>query len=686
MGVSSERFSNCRAALASALPALAVLTALCVLLSLAAAISPAAAQNHGGAIVPAQPRNDTPRVLDGVVWDSEQWNNMVIVVGEFDLVEDTDGTVHSQPNLMAYDINTGDMITSFNPQINGALKEVEVAEDGQSIFAAGSFNTVDGLSRKRIVKLDSTGEVISAFNANISAEVNGLAVANGKVFVGGSFLKVEGELRSKLGAVDAITGDIDQLFNLPITDGIGKNGNFSVKALDITPDSNTLLVAHTGTNIAGVERAGVALIDISGPIATVLPWQTDLYHDWYHRCAGGYLSLRDAEISPDGTYFVVVGKGHDRPPVCDTAIRWPIAGGAGMQPDWISRHFDSVYAVGISDTAVYTGGHFRVQEAPGSPDPYPGDQLRTYNIGNANDVADLGTDIVWRDQVGALDPATGKSLPWAPATNSAGCVCSLTTIDRGLLLGHDRSQVGAFTTGRHAFFDFGAATDIIDPTLTLVAPTAGSSVASPVSLSGVASDNIGVTKVFMTLRSRNGLGWYRTDGTFGAWQKHLISLSNPGSANTAWSATATLPDGDFRAYFWAEDPAGNRSTPKEAVQFFVSSTIDTQTPSATISTPTANQAVTGIVSFTGVATDDQSVETVEIAIRDRTNGLWLQPDFTWATGWDSLDVPAAAAGPSVAFSYSLLLPAGSYKANVIATDSAGKKTPFPRPKVNFTVN
>ena len=657
-----------------------------LLLSFSAFASPASAQDHEGAIVPGNPRNDTPEVLDGIVWDTEQWNNMIVVVGEFDLVEDTDGTVYSQPNLMAYDINTGAMITSFNPQINGSLREVEVAEDGQSIFAAGAFNTVDGLTRKRIVKLDAAGEVVTAFNANISAEVNGLAVANGKVYVGGSFLKVENQLRSKIGAVDAVTGDIDPLFDLPITGGIGKNGNFSVKAIDITPDGNTLMAAHTGTFVDGVERAGVVLIDISGPAASVLPWQTDLYHDWYHRCAGGYLSLRDAEISPDGSYFVVVGKGHDRPPVCDTAIRWPIAGGAGLQPDWISRHFDSVYSVGISDSVVYTGGHFRVQEAPGSPDPYPGDQLRTYNIGNANDVADLGDDIVISDQVGALDPATGKSLPWTPATNSAGCVCSLTTIDRGLLLGHDRTQVGVFTTGRHAFFDFGTTADTTLPNVTITSPSTGQTLGQPISLTGVATDNIGVTQVFMTVRSRNGLGWLRTDGTFGAWQRHPISADSPGATSTTFTAMPTLPDGDFRAYFWAEDPAGNRSTPNQNVQFFVSSAVDTQAPSANFATPTLNQAIIGPVSFSGVATDDQSVESVEIAVRNRTTGDWLQPDFTWAPGWDSLDVPLNATGTSVAYNYSLLLPAGSYKANVIATDSAGKKTPFPRPSVNFTVN
>ncbi len=662
----------------------ALLVSLTTMITSTALINEAGAQPHD-AVVPSVTRTDTPEILDGTVWDSEQWGNLIIVGGQFTQVKDNDGTIYDQANVMAYDINTGDLITSFNPVINGLVREVEVAEDGQSVYVGGKFTQVDGLTRKRLAKLDNTGELITAFNANVAAEVNGLAVANGKVYVGGSFLKLENTPRGKFGAVDAVTGDLDTGLDLPLTGGIGKNQQYTVKALDITPDGNTLLVVHTATYIDGLERAGVAMVDISGPTASVLPWQTDLYHDWYWRCSGGFLALRDGEISPDGSYFVVVGKGHDRPPVCDTAIRWPIAGAAGVQPTWISRHFDSIFSVGISDHAVYTGGHFRYQEAPGSPNPYPGDQMTTYNVGLPETVAALGDSIVPRDQIGALDPLTGKSLDWAPNTNSFVCVCALTVIDRGLLVGHDNSQV-VFQTGRHAFFDFGGPVDETDPTISITSPAPDENIGLPATLTGTATDNVGVDEVYMSLKSRNGLGWYRVDGTFGSWEKHPISMSNPGDFTTDWSTSLDLPDGPYTAYFWSVDAAGNKSLPKPKVRFAVSSVIDTAPPTVTISTPTPDQIVEPTVNFTGVALDDQSVAQLMITVQNRTTKEWLQPDFTWATGWKALDIPLAATGPSVAFDFSALLPDGDYTANFFAIDTAGKKTPQPRPSVKFTVN
>ena len=66
------------------------------------------------------------------------------------------------------------------------------------------------------------------------------------------------------------------------------------------------------------------------------------------------------------------GSGGDRPPINDTAVAFPVAGNDNVQPLWVSRHFDSVYSVAITERAVYVGGHFGFQESPTAPDPWPG--------------------------------------------------------------------------------------------------------------------------------------------------------------------------------------------------------------------------------------------------------------------------------------------------------------------------
>ncbi len=66
------------------------------------------------------------------------------------------------------------------------------------------------------------------------------------------------------------------------------------------------------------------------------------------------------------------GSGGDRPPISDTAVAYPMDGNDNVQPLWISRCFDSVYSIAISEVAVYLGGHMNYMESPTAPDPWPG--------------------------------------------------------------------------------------------------------------------------------------------------------------------------------------------------------------------------------------------------------------------------------------------------------------------------
>ena len=72
--------------------------------------------------------------------------------------------------------------------------------------------------------------------------------------------------------------------------------------------------------------------------------------------------MRDVAYSPDGSYFVVVTTGAPYAgTLCDTAARWETAAtGADLQPTWIDyTGGDTLLSVGISEQAVYVGGHIR---------------------------------------------------------------------------------------------------------------------------------------------------------------------------------------------------------------------------------------------------------------------------------------------------------------------------------------
>ena len=76
-----------------------------------------------------------------------------------------------------------------------------------------------------------------------------------------------------------------------------------------------------------------------------------------------------------------------------------------VQPLWISRHFDSIYSVAITEQAIYVGGHFGFIESPEScpTEPcYPGLENVGYGTGQGLSGYGLGDAVVRRDHLAAI--------------------------------------------------------------------------------------------------------------------------------------------------------------------------------------------------------------------------------------------------------------------------------------------
>lgn len=403
--------------------------------------------------VSASPRLDVMQVVDGEVLDSAIIGNRVVLVGTFTKVKNVGGNDINQPYIAAYNIDNGRFDGGFRPTLNKAAFAVDT--DGTSIYIGGNFNTVNGENHRKVAKLTAAGSLVSSFDPQASANVNDVAVANGKVYLAGRFTSIDGQARSAFAAVNASTGNLDNTVNFDFTFSVASGGGISGKSIAITPDNTKLFLSHTARFIDGQERTALARFNVSANSATLSTWQTNLYDDELARF-GGVLRPRRIAISPDGSYVVMVTSGGDRPPAGDTAVKFPVNSGANTQADWVSRHFDTVLGVAISNDTVFVGGHFQFQEAPGSTDPFPGDKFTNYGFGFGQGPAQLGNEVVPRQQLGALDPATGKSLNWNPGSDSFLGPQSLTFIPgRGLLVGHDGDRLGGADVGRHAFFPIG---------------------------------------------------------------------------------------------------------------------------------------------------------------------------------------------------------------------------------------
>ena len=400
------------------------------------------------------PRTDTLQVTNGEVLDSIVLGNRIIVVGTFTEVQNAGGTTIDQPYIAAYDANTGEFDESFRPDVDNFIKAIDT--DGTNVFIVGQFSNVDGEAHRRIAKINANGNVNSRFRTAIGSTPNTVAVAHNKVYVGGPFTTVNNQPRTSLAAVSATTGALDTTTDFEFSFSNQAGGGVAVQWIDISDDESFMFVSHGARFIEGDIRSGLARFDITPTSTSLNNWQTLLYDNELDRL-GGVVRARRVAIAPDGTYVVMVTSGGDRPPAADTAVRFPTTGGANVQADWVSRHFDTVLGVAINDDVVFVGGHFQFQEAPGSDDPFPGDPLTNFGFGQNQGPLALGSQVVQREQLGALNPATGKSLEWNPGSDSFIGVQSLTWDDRyGLLVGHDGNRLGGISDiGRHAIFPIG---------------------------------------------------------------------------------------------------------------------------------------------------------------------------------------------------------------------------------------
>lgn len=395
------------------------------------------APTHPGT-VSTNPNDVTPHVLDGEVKAVVEVGSKVIVGGRFTQVKKWNNpTVFDRVGIFAYDKATGTIDTAFAPVVGGGTREVRTlaAVPGtNTVLVGGTFQTVNGGPFVGgIVKLDAgNGQAVSQFQGLTDGWVFDMALVGNKLYLGGTFTKLKNVARVRLGALDATTGALDPSLDLPVTDAL-ENAPY-VWDLDVNPSGTRMVAVGNFATVGGQSRRQVAVIDLSTNPATLSTWQTNRYddvcfHNWY---------VRDVDISPDGTYFVVVTTGAWRgtSTLCDTAARWEIAStGPGQQPTWVDyTGGDTLTAVTITGPVVYVAGHQRWQNNALAPQ---------------GDTA--GPGAVPRTGIAALDADNGTVLTWDANRERGIHVWTLTPTSAGLYIGSDSQHIGGEFHPRLAF-------------------------------------------------------------------------------------------------------------------------------------------------------------------------------------------------------------------------------------------
>ncbi|SDF12164.1 PKD repeat-containing protein [Blastococcus fimeti] len=202
--------------------------------------------------------------IDGVAWAQTVVGNTVYVAGKFATARPAGAKAGTQTtvrnNLLAYDIRTGELITSFAPDLNGQALAITATPDGRRIIVGGDFTRANGEVRNRIAAYDTaTGQLVADFRPSVSGQVRALAATNSTVYLGGSVSAVGGTSRTRLAAVSVSNGAL--LPWAPVAGAAASKGSNEVLALVVTGGGDQVVAGGRFASLNGTAATGVGALD-----------------------------------------------------------------------------------------------------------------------------------------------------------------------------------------------------------------------------------------------------------------------------------------------------------------------------------------------------------------------------------------------------------------------------------------
>ncbi|MFC7243151.1 malectin domain-containing carbohydrate-binding protein [Catellatospora aurea] len=537
--------------------ALAALAAVALTAAGLGSAAPALAAPNHTAVVAAVPSAASPDIKNGTVYAIHDAGTKIIAAGDFTTVRNRGTEVDITRNyILAFDKATGTVDTAFVPTVSDEVSAVIAGPTAGTVFIAGKFNTVNGVTRRKVALLNvSTGALVTGFaGPAFNGAVKDIALAGSRLLVGGIFTNAGNAslARGGLASVNASTGALDSYLTTALTenhnyDGVsGASAGVGASKLALNPNGQQLVVVGNFKKAGGVLHDQIVKLDLGVSSASIADWNTTRYTP---RCAWWAFDsyMRDLAYSPDGSYFVVVTTGAPNSgTLCDAAARWENdATGADLQPTWVDyAGGDTLLSVGITEQAVYVGGHIRWMN-----NSFGGDSAGPGSVGRAS--------------IAALDPLSGLPLSWNPGRHPRGVgVAEILATSDGLWLGSDTPWIGNYQYRREriAFFPLTGG-NAPHPTTTATLPGNVYQAGVPVPTNVLYRVNAGGSSIAAT---DNGPDWAGDDG--GSPSGYHNAVSNTAGYGTVPSVDSTVPAGTPTALYSSErwDPG---SAPEMSWQF-----------------------------------------------------------------------------------------------------------------------
>ena len=253
------------------------------------------------------PRISESGVINSV---SVQASGKVVIVGRFNSVEgifrpgiarlNSDGSLD-----VRFDPGTGLYGQNFFWSGNDRGLALESQPDGKVIFGGG-FSKFNGVARNNIVRLNSDGSLDATFDLGQGPNYEVKCVAtqpDGKILLGGYFSSIDGVSQERLARLNS-DGKIDSSFKVSVEWLSDSFRVAVVKSLLVQPDGKIFL-GGTFSKVSGVLRTNIARLNRDGSVdltfdpASVVPPEFDVQSMVLQR--DGRILLGPIRLNADGS-------------------------------------------------------------------------------------------------------------------------------------------------------------------------------------------------------------------------------------------------------------------------------------------------------------------------------------------------------------------------------------------------
>lgn len=283
--------------------------------------------------------------INGVVWSQVIIGDTVYAGGSFTTARPAGAASGTQTvarsNLLAYDIKTGELITSFAPAFNAQVLTLATSPDGSRLYVGGDFTTLNGQTATRMVALDpTTGARIANFDPKPSNSVRSIVATDTVVYLGGAFFRLGEAWREQVAAVQANNGAL--LAFRPVV------GGGQIDSLALSPDGTKLALGgkFTQVNSSTSDASGLAVVNTSTSEKYAYPASA------YIRNGGETGSI--TSIATDSDTFYASGYTFGRETTLEgvVAIKW-----SDLETHWVEDCHGDTYSVYATGELVYIAGH-----------------------------------------------------------------------------------------------------------------------------------------------------------------------------------------------------------------------------------------------------------------------------------------------------------------------------------------